>query len=120
LTAIFAVGIAWGVVAFLIGLAGSFTLNSIHLVANLVGLILGLITILPITIAAIWKPKISAVLLVLSFFLFEYGVFAVEGLRTVLQVALMLGLPNIALACGYLYAASVQAKERVITQKPSG
>jgi hypothetical protein len=119
LKAIFAIGIAWGAVTFLVGLAGSFVLNSIHLFANLVGLF-SVLSILPITVAAIWKPKISAALLVLSLLMFEYGTFAVEDFRTVLQVALKLGFPTILLACGYVYAASVQTKRRQEPPKTSG
>jgi hypothetical protein len=94
LRAIFTIGIAWGAVTLLVGLAGSFVLNSIHLFANLVGLF-SVLSILPITIAAVWKPKTSAALLVLSFLLFECGALPDEGLHTVLQIALRVGLPTI-------------------------
>lgn len=110
LTAIFTVGIAWGVVAFLQGLVASFTLNSIRLIESLVVLIFGFLIILPITIAAIWKPKISVAVLVVSFFLVECVAFADDGLRGVLLVAKKLALPNVLLVCGYVYAASVQRR----------
>jgi hypothetical protein len=116
--AILAIGFAWGAVTFLVGLAGSFVLNSIHLFSNLVGLF-SVLSILPITIAAVWRPKTSAALLVLSFLLLEYGALGVEGYHTVLQVALKLGLPTILLACGYLYTASVRAKSQARTDKSS-
>jgi hypothetical protein len=116
--AILAIGIAWGAVTFLAGLAGSFALNSIDLFANLV-LLFSVLSILPITIAAVWKPKTSAVLLVLSFLLLEYGALALQGFHTVLQVALKLGLPTILLACGYVYTASVRAKLQARTDNSS-
>jgi hypothetical protein len=96
-TLIFTIGIAWGVVAFSRGLAGSFALNSIglSLIKDLVVLMFGFLMILPITIAAIWKPKISAALLALSFFAVECVVLADDGLRGVLLVAKKLGAPTI-------------------------
>ena len=111
-TVIFTIGIAWGVFAFLRGLAGSFTLNSIglSLIKDLAALMFGFLLILPITIAAIWKPKISAALLALSFFAVDCVVFADDGLHGMVLVAKKLGLPTIWLVCGYIYAASVQAK----------
>lgn len=110
--AIFTLGIAWGVVAFLLGLAGSFTLNSIHLIASLIVLIIGFLMVLPITILAIWKPKISAAFLTLSFLLLECAIYAIFGLSAVLRLALIEGIPYAALASGYLYVASVQDKAR--------
>jgi len=74
-------------------------------------LIFGFLIMLPITIAAIWKPKISASLLVVSFFIVECVGFADDGLRGVLSVAKKLALPNALLVCGYLYAASLQRRE---------
>jgi hypothetical protein len=120
LKAIFTIGIAWGAVTFLIGLAGSFTLSSRDSVESIIVLVFGILIILPITIAAIWKPKTSAVLLALSFLLVEYGVFAVYGLHAALVAALKMELPNILMVCGYLYAASVQAKRRQEPQKSPG
>ncbi len=120
LKAIFAIGIAWGVVAFFVGLIGSFTLSSRDSIESIIVLIFGILMILPITIVAIWKPKTSAVLLAFSFLLVEYGVFALYGLHAVLVVALKPELPNILLVCGYLYAASVRAKEPTRTTKTLG
>jgi O-antigen ligase len=109
---IFGIGVTWGVVTFWVGLAGSFTLSSRDSIRSIIVLIFGVFMILPITIAAIWKPQISAVLLTLSLLLVEYGVFAVYGLHVAVLVALKLELPNILLVCGYAYTACVRTKTR--------
>src|ERR1035438_3621785 len=56
------IGIAYGVAAFLSGLAASFTLNSRDIVESVLLLFCGFLAILPIAILAIWKPKISVIL----------------------------------------------------------
>jgi len=113
LRAIFTIGIAWGVIAFLIGLGSTIASPFGNVISSLILLIFGFLIILPISVAAIWKPKISAALLVISFLLFEGDVVAVDGLRTVFGVSLKLQLPNILLACAYAYAASVKSKAQV-------
>jgi hypothetical protein len=118
--AIYTIGIAWGMVAFVVGLGSAIASPFGNVIWSLIVLIFGFLIILPIAITAIWKPKLSASLLVLSFFLFECGGFADDGLRGVLLYAKKLALPNILLVCGYAYAASVRAKAPVMKPKTSG
>jgi hypothetical protein len=98
---IFLVGIVWGVVSLFRGLTRSFTLNStgVSLVKDLVALGFGFFIVLPLAIAAFWKPKISADLLVLSFVLVEMVGFSDEGLQGVYLVGKKLIL-TLVLACG--------------------
>jgi uncharacterized membrane protein len=108
---IFLVGIVWGVVSLFLGLAGSFTLNStgVSLVKDLVALGFGFFIVLPLAIAAFWKPKISAGLLVLSFVLVEIVGFSDEGLQGVYLVGKKL-IPTLVLACGYAYVGFSRSK----------
>ncbi len=114
---IFTIGIFWGAGAFLFGLgstvASPFGSGARQVAQSLALLVFGFLIVLPITIAAVWQPKVAAALLILSFMLFECVVVSIFGLRSFLPVALRQGTPNILLACGYIYAASVRAKARV-------
>jgi hypothetical protein len=106
---ILTLGVVGGAALFLIAVRASFVLNSINLVSNLVALFCCVLA-LPITIAAIWKPKLSAAWLLLTFLLLECAIWPSFGFRGVFQVALRLGLPIMALASGYVYVASVRSK----------
>jgi hypothetical protein len=106
-TFIFTMGIFWGVVDFFLGLAGSFTVNSIRLFESLMVLVFGFLLILPISIMAIWKPRLAAAALALSFFLVEAVGLADDGLRGVYLFGKKLGVPTLLLACGYAYLASL-------------
>ena len=108
------IGVVWGTIAFFLGYFSAFAAplgkDNEEVIGSLVGLIFGFLIILPITLAAIWIPKISAGLLMLSFFMFECLVVSDVGLSGVLPVALRLGLPTIGLACGYMYVAYVRVR----------
>ena len=109
-TSILTLGIAWGVVAFLMGVAGSFTLNSIDLAESLLLLLCGFLAVLPIAITAIWKPKLSATLLAACFLIVECIALAKGGWPGAVVVSRKLALPNIVLACGYAYLVSIRAR----------
>jgi hypothetical protein len=108
---VFILGVFWGVISLLRGLGASFTLNStgVSLVKDLVALGFGFFIILPLAIAAIWKPWISAAFLVVSFILVETVGFSDEGLHGVYLVGKQLVL-TLVLACCYAYVAFVRSK----------
>jgi len=109
---VLSIGIAYGVAAFLFGLAASFTLNSRDIVESLLLLFCGFLAILPIAILAIWKPKISVVLLAICLAVIECSGLANDGWRGVVLVGRELALQNIAMLCGYAYVAVIRSKAR--------
>jgi hypothetical protein len=104
-------GVLWGVISLLRGLGASFTLNStgVSLVKDLVALGFGFFIILPLAIAAIWKPWIAAAFLAVSFILVEIVGFSDDGLHGVYLVGRKLVL-TLVLACGYAYVAFARSK----------
>ena len=104
--AVLVLGVIYGSVAFLIGIAASFTLNGRDIIESLIGIVMGFIAILPIGIAAIWKPRSSAGLLAICFIAVECAGFANDGIRGVVLVAEKLALPGVLLICGYAFVAS--------------
>ena len=106
------IGIAYGVAAFLSGLAASFTLNSRDIVESVLLLFCGFLAILPIAILAIWKPKISVILLSICLVVIECSGLANDGWHGVVLVGRKLALQNIALLCGYAYVAFIRTKAR--------
>lgn len=117
---IFFVGVLWGVISLLRGLGAGFTLNStgVSLVKDLVALGFGFFIILPLAITAVWKPRISAVFLVLSIILVEIVGFSDEGLHGVYLVGKKL-VPTLVLACGYAYVAYARSKSPPTPPVPS-
>ena len=109
---ILSLGIAYGVAAFLFGLAASFTLNSRDIVESVLLLLCGFLAILPIAILAIWKPKISVLLLSICLAVIECSGLANDGWRGVVLVGRKLALQNIALLCGYAYVSFIRSKAR--------
>ena len=89
------IGLIWGIVSLCIGIVSSFTFNSIHLVESSVVLLSGFLSVLPITIFAIWKPKTAASLLALSICIAVGSVCMTEGFHDGGVVALKLGTPNL-------------------------
>jgi hypothetical protein len=109
---VLSIGIAYGVAAFLFGLAGSFTLNSRDLVESVLLLLCGFLATLPIAILAIWKPSISAVLLSICLVVIECSGLANDGWHGAVLVGRKLALQNIVLVVGYAYIAFVRSKTR--------
>ena len=103
---IFTVGISWGTFAFFLGLVGSFAMNSIRLLESL-AMLVGCLIVLPAWIIAIWKPKVSAFMLVASVILVEALGLTDEGLHGAYLVGMKLGFPTFLLASEYAYLASV-------------
>lgn len=110
--AILTVGVGWGVATFLWGLGGSFVLGSRDFYSGLVAIVFGYLVVLPITIAAFWHPKVSALCLLTSFLVLESATLVAGGVRYVLIGALVMGLPTAALASGYAYVASLRSKSQ--------
>jgi hypothetical protein len=104
--AVLVLGVIYGSVAFLIGVAASFTLNGKDFIESLIGLVMGFLAILPITIAAIWKPRTSALLVAICLIGVECAGFSNDGLRGVALVAYKLAVPDLLLICGYTFVAS--------------
>ena len=102
--------IIWGIVSFLQGLAGAFTLNSIHVFDSIIAIVFGFLIVLPTTIAAVWKPKLSAKLLLFSFLAVECTGLHLDGVRGAVQVARRLALPTFVLVSGYSYAGFIRGK----------
>ena len=110
--AVLVLGVIYGTVAFVIGIAASFTLNGIDLVESFVVLVMGFLAILPIAIAAIWKPRASAVLVAICLLGVECAGYANDGFRGVVLVAEKLALPDFLLICGYAFVASSGISKR--------
>jgi len=106
--AVLVIGVIYGSVIFLIGLAGSFTLNGIDFAESLVALLMGFMAVLPIAIAAFWKPGTSAVLLSICLIAAECLGCANDGLRGAILVAEKLALQDVLLICGYGFVASTR------------
>src|ERR1700733_15597689 len=96
--AILTLGIAWGVLTFLMGLVGSFVFTGQDYYTGLIAVLFGYLMVLPETIVAFWWPKISAACLLFSFLVLEFSLFKSAGLRYVFIGALVMGLPTAALA----------------------
>lgn len=110
--AVLVLGVIYGSVAFLIGIVASFTLDGRDIIESLIGLVMGFIAILPIAIAAIWKPRISAVLLSICLIAVECAGFANDGIRGAVLVAEKLALPDVLLILGYAFVASSDTWKR--------
>jgi len=110
--AVLILGVLYSVVAFVIGAAASFDLNGKDLIESLVGLVMGFLAILPISIAAIWKPRASAILVAICFIGVECAGFSNDGVRGIVLVAEKLALPDVLLICGYAYVASINIWKR--------
>jgi hypothetical protein len=108
--AITVLGIIWGLVDFLFGLASSFTLNGNDFVAWLLALFLGFLAVLPVAILAAWSPTTSAALLLVCVVVVECVGFAVGGFRRAAGMGLTLALPDIVLICGYVYVGRARRK----------
>lgn len=109
-----ALGAAWGVILFLLGLANSFSIGGPNFIAGMVELVFGFLMVLPITIMAYWRPRVAAASLLIAFIVLECAVFTSDGLRVGSLVGLIIGLPNTALIWGYIYGASVRSKSQRI------
>jgi hypothetical protein len=72
-------------------------------------LIFGFPIVLPIAIAAFWRPKICAVLMALSFFLVVIAELSDGGLRDAYSVGKQIA-PTLALAFGCAFVASLRSK----------
>ena len=107
---ILALGIAWGVTTFFWGLAGSFVLGPTDFYSGVIAIVLGYLIVLPITITACWRPRVSAVCLLISLLVLECTIFASGGLRYLAIGALIMGVPTAALVWGYAYVARVRQK----------
>jgi hypothetical protein len=86
-------------------------MNSIRLFESL-AMLVGCLIVLPASIMAIWKPKVSAFMLVASVILVEAVGLTDEGLRGAYLVGIKLGFPTFLLASGYAYLASVGESSR--------
>jgi hypothetical protein len=110
---ILTVGILWGLFVLAFGFRSFFAAplgyTPQQVRQTLVALIFGFVIVLPITIAAIWTPRISAALLLLSFTLSECAIFSGYGASGALAFAVPLGGPTLVLACGYAYVAHLRA-----------
>jgi hypothetical protein len=106
---------------FLAGLASSFTIGSTDVVRSFLGVIFGFLVILPIAIVAIWKPKISVVLLAICLVTVEVLGFTWYGMQGILLAVEKLTYPHISLICGYAYVAWTQGQLKIppICQKRS-
>jgi hypothetical protein len=107
-------GVIYGSVAFLIGVAASFTLNGRDFIESLIGLVMGFLAILPIAILAIWKPRSAAILLAICLIAVECAGFANDGVRGAILVAEKLALPDVLLICGYAFVASTNIWKRSV------
>ncbi len=107
---ILAVGLVWGLVLFVAGLLSSFTIGGPHFTSGMAALVFGYLTALPIAIVAYQRPKAAAMLLLISFIVFEIALASSLGLRVAVLGGLLMAVPAAALVCGYIYVASVQSK----------
>jgi hypothetical protein len=110
--AVLVIGVIYGSVTFLIGIAASFTLNGRDIFESLIGIVFGFLAILPIAIAAIWKPRVSAALVAICFIGVECAGLSNDGVRGAVLVAEKLALPDVLLICGYAFVASANIWRR--------
>lgn len=101
------IGIAWGVLLFGIGVIGSFTFNSVHLISSLLVLVFGFLIILPITIVAFWRPKMAAIAVTVAFVITVCSVWAAGTARDAAKVGSKLIIPDAMLVCGYGFLSYV-------------
>lgn len=105
------IGIGWGAVSFAIGVIGSFTLNSVHLVTSLLVLIFGFLIVFPIAIFARRRPGTAAIALAASFAITVCSVWAAETAIDGARVATRLIFPDGLLVCAYAYLSYARPKE---------
>jgi hypothetical protein len=92
-------------VGFFAGFAVPWGSDRAEIVRNILTAMFGFFITLPAALAAIWKPKVSACVLVLSFAAFECLFATSADLGDILAAGVKLGLPTLALSGGYLYIA---------------
>lgn len=109
---ILALGLAWGITLFLWGLGASFTIGARDFIWGILGIGLGYIMVLPITVTAYMRPRAAAVCLSISFLVLETAFFASGGSRVGFLGGLIMAVPTAALVWGYTYVASVRSKSR--------
>jgi hypothetical protein len=108
---ILVLGILWGVVAFLMGLAASFTAGRNDGLRSLLLFVCGFLGILPVSIAAIRRPRMAAILVLISFFIVEIVLFSEPVQfthRGMINALLFFGVPDAMLILGYAYVARVK------------